>query len=163
MSIEQLSKFIEYIFGEALGDKILLGSFSAAPKKSAREKRYEIFVPLASIGFSITSATGCALVACLLSLVPLDFIPACAEDLAGGLTCISVFTSGYMIARKAGLQKVIDLGTPFIDSHDGFLQMYVPIGSRGEYQLSKRWHFIKHSVMTLLLFNCILQIGRAHV
>lgn len=156
MSIEQLSKFIEYIFGEVLGDKILLGSFSVPPKKPASEKRYEIFVPLASIGFSITSTAWCALLACLLSLLPLGFIPECMWDFVGGLTCISVFISGYMIARKMGLQKVIDLGKSFLDGHDSFLQMYVPKGSAGEYQLSKRWNFIRQAVMLLLLFNCLL-------
>lgn len=157
MNTDLLSAGIAYIFGEVLGDTILLGAFTIKPTKPADEKRYEIFVPLASIGFSIASITGCSLVAWLLTCVlPLFSIPCSIPDFCGKLTCISVFMAFYLPTRKAGLQKVVDLGKAFMDGHDGFLQMYVPRGNYGAYQLSKRWYFIRQSIQILILLNCIL-------
>lgn len=154
-----LSQGIAYLFGEVLEDTVLLGAFATVPKAPASEKRYEILVPLASIGYSITSAATCAIIASLCQRLPLDWIPKDCLELVDGLSCISVFALVYMLIRRKSVHKIIDVGKTLINGHDSFLHIYVPKGRHGDYQLSKQWHFIKFAVGVLIAANCLILMG----
>lgn len=164
-----IAGWISFVFGETLSDAILMKIFDTKEKKPAKEKRYEFFLPIASLLFSILSLASCQLIAlCATTLVnivdSLGYLPngmftflkdnMDVIDVLQKLTSIGIFMFFYQRIKKRAMPLVIDSGKDFFKFHDSFLNMYIPDGHQGEYKLSQQWYFVKWFLFVLILGNC---------